>query len=136
LYDSLELKEEHPVLKYYQSRVEVSTEQEKYYDRTRLPVFSLFGVLQSRGSGFGDTYSTLYPDDYTHNYWTGIKPATSNYLLGVGVTWNLTSLSRVRQQVIAQESTSKGLQNEYELVDQQIKAQLGTGRSKNEKCCG
>jgi outer membrane protein TolC len=49
LYDTLGLKEEHPVLKYFQSRVEVSTEQEKYYDRTKLPVVSLFGVVQSRG---------------------------------------------------------------------------------------
>jgi len=130
LYDSLGLKEEHPVLKYYQSRVEVSTEQEKYYERTKLPVVSMFGVLQSRGSGFGDTYSTLYPDDYTHKYWTGVKPGSSNYLVGVGVTWNLTSLSRVRQQVLAQESTSKGLQDEYELVNQQIKAQLSLADQK------
>jgi outer membrane protein TolC len=50
--------------------------------------------------------------------------------VGVGVTWNLTGLSRVRQQVIAQESTSKGLQNEYELVNQQIKAQLSLADQK------
>jgi len=130
LYDSLSLKEEHPVLKYYQSRVDVSREQEKYYDRSKLPVFSLFGVLQSRGSGFGDTYSTIYPDDYSHNYWTGVKPASSNYLLGIGITWNLTDISRIRQQVNAQESTSKGLQNEYELVNQQIRAQLALSDQK------
>ncbi len=130
LYDSPGLKDEHPVLKYYQSRVEVSEAQAKYYDRTKLPVFSLFGVIQSRGSGFGDTYSTIYPDDYSHAYWSGIKPTSSNYLVGVGVTWNLTSLSQVRHQVNAQESTSKGLQNEYELVSQQIKAQLALSDQK------
>ena len=131
LYDSLQLKEEeHPVLKYYQSRIDVSRQQEKYYDRFKYPVFSLFGVIQSRGSGFGDNYSTLYPNDYTHNYWSGIKPARSNYLVGMGVTWNLTSLIRVRQQVFAQEWTSKGLQNEYEVVNQQIKAQLALADQK------
>jgi outer membrane protein TolC len=130
LYDSLALKEEHPILKYYQSRVDVSREQEKYYDRSKFPVFSLFGVIQSRGSGFGDNYSVPYPDDYTHEYWAGIKPASSNYLVGIGVTWNLTGILRIRQQVIAQESTSKGLQNEYELVNQQIKAQLALADQK------
>jgi outer membrane protein len=79
--------------------------------------------LQSRGSGFGEKYSTLNPNDYSKSYWSGIKPTNSNYLIGVGVTWNLTSLMRIHQQVISQEWTSKGLENEYEVVDQQIKAQ-------------
>ncbi len=130
LYDSLAMNEEHPLLKFYHSRVDVSREQEKYYDRTKLPVFSLFGVIQSRGSGFGDTYSSLNPDDYSHEYWTGIKPTSSNYLVGVGVTWNLTNLSRVRYQVETQESTSEGLRNEYELVSQQVKAQIALSEQK------
>jgi len=124
LYDSLMVREvEHPVLKFYQSRINVSRQQEKYYDRFKYPVVSLFGVLQSRGSGFGEKYSTLNPNDYSKSYWSGIKPTNSNYLIGVGVTWNLTSLMRIHQQVISQEWTSKGLENEYEVVDQQIKAQ-------------
>ena len=120
----------HPVLKFYQSRIDVSRQQEKYFDRFKYPVFSLVGVLQSRGSGFESNYSQIYPDAFSHNYWTGVKPTNSNYLLGVGVVWNLTNPIRVRQQVEAQEWTSKGLQNEYELVSQQIKTQLSLADQK------
>ena len=125
LYDSSTHKEdEHPVLQFYQSRINVSREQEKYYNRFKYPVFSLIGVVQSRGSGFSNTYSELYPNAFTHDYWSAVQPARSNYLIGMGVTWNLTSPIRVRQQVAAQQWTSKGLQNEYEVINQQIKAQL------------
>ena len=125
LYDSSQVKEEdHPLLKYYQSRIDVSRRLEKYYDRYKYPVFSLSLIMQGRGSGFGNDYGSLYPQSYTHNYWSGIDPTRSNYLVGMGVTWSLTSILRVRQQVLAQQWNSKGLENEYEVVDQQIKTQL------------
>jgi len=114
----------HPVLKYYQSRVNVSRYQERYFGRFKYPVFTLFGVLQGRGSGFDDNYSIINPDAYSHNYWTGVTPTRQNYLLGVAATWNLTSPLRVRHQVAAQRWRSEGLQNEYELINQQVKAQL------------
>ena len=122
--------DQHPVLKYYQSRINVSQQQEKYFDRFKYPVFSFVGVLQSRGSGFESNYSQVFPENFTHSYWNGVKPASSNYLLGIGVTWNLTNPIRVRQQVTAQEWTSRGLQNEYELVSQQIKTQLALADQK------
>ena len=124
MYDSAAQAKEHPLLKYYQSRIDVSRQQEKYYDRFKYPVVSLFGVMQSRGSGFGDNYSVLNPKDYTHNYWSGVQPATGNYVVGVGIAWNVTNLMRVHQQVAAQQFTSKGLASEYEVVSQQIKTQL------------
>jgi outer membrane protein TolC len=123
-YDSAAQMKEHPLLKYYQSRIDVSIQQEKYYDRFKYPVVSLFGVIQSRGTGFGENYSLLYPNDYTHNYWSGVQPARGNYVVGMGISWNVTSLLRVHQQVAAQQFTSKGLANEYEVVSQQIKVQL------------
>lgn len=124
LKDSIAPAKEHPLLEYYQSRIDISRQQEKYYDRFKYPVVSLFGVIQSRGSGFGDTYSMLNPKDYTHNYWDGVKPDRSNYLLGMGLAWNLTGILRVRQQVAAQQWNSKGLEEEYEVVSQQIQSQL------------
>jgi outer membrane protein TolC len=131
LYDSVQNNEAtHPVLKFYQSRIDVSRQQEKYFDRFKYPVFSLVGVLQSRGSGFESDYSQIYPNNYTHNYWNGVKPTNNNYLLGIGVVWNLTNPIRVRDQVAAQEWTSKGLQNEYELVSEQIKTQLALADQK------
>jgi outer membrane protein TolC len=122
--------DQHPVLKFYQSRINVSLQQEKYFDRFKYPVFSLVGVLQSRGTGFDAGYSQLNPDDFTHSYWNGVKPSNSNYLFGIGVTWNLTNPIRISHQVAAQEWTSKGLQNEYELVSQQIRVQLALADQK------
>jgi len=131
LYVSVpENEEKHPILKFYQSRIDVSRQQEKYFDRFKYPVFSLVGVIQSRGSGFDPNYSQVFPDNFTHSYWDGVKPTNSNYLLGIGVTWNLTNPIRVRKQVTAQEWTSKGLQSEYELVSQQIKTQLALADQK------
>ena len=131
LSDSIPTSEDqHPVLKFYQSRINVSKQQEKYIDRFKYPVFSFVGVMQSRGSGFNSNYSQLNPDAFNHDYWNGVKPSNSNYLLGVGVVWNLTNPIRVHQQVTAQEWTSRGLQNEYELVSEQIKTQLALADEK------
>jgi outer membrane protein TolC len=131
LYDSVSMNEDqHPVLKFYKSRIDVSRQQEKYIDRFKYPVFSLVGVMQSRGSGFNSNYSQINPDAFTHDYWNGVKPTNSNYLLGIGLVWNLTNPIRVHQQVTAQEWTSRGLQNEYELVSQQLKVQTALADQK------
>jgi outer membrane protein TolC len=125
------LKEDaHPILRYYQSRINVSREQEKYYDRFKYPVFTLFGVIQGRGSGFHYDYSPVNQDAFTHNYWSGVQPTRSNYLVGVGMFWNITSVPRIRQQVLAQQWASEGLASEYDLADQQIKAQLALADQK------
>lgn len=112
----------HPVLQYYQNRINISTEREKYLHTFNYPTFSLFNIFQSRGSGF-NSY-TLNQALYTQNYFSGVNPTRSNYLLGIGVSWNLTSPLRVHEQVRAQQFTSEGLKNEYELVNQQLSAQL------------
>ncbi|SFE41143.1 Outer membrane protein TolC [Chitinophaga sp. CF118] len=122
LLDSASLQD-HPLLKYYKSRINLSDEQAKYYHTLNFPSFSLFGVMQTRGSGFSSSYATDQTA-YTKNYWDGIKPNRSNYLVGVGVTWNITTPLRVSHQVKSQRYISKGLQDEYDLVQQQLNAQL------------
>lgn len=123
-YDSAQLLQNHPVLQYYQNRITLSDEKAKYYHTFNYPTFSAFGIVQGRGSGFDYNYGTANPNAYTHNYFTGVNPATGNYLLGVGVFWNITSPLRVKHQVLAQQFISKGLQEEYSLVDKQLKNQL------------
>lgn len=121
---------EHPLLKFYQQRINVSNEQASYLKTFNYPTFSLFGVLQDRGSGFDNTYGSGAPDAYTGNYLKGVGFGRGNYLLGVGVTWNLTSPLRVHQQVMAQQYTSQGLQEEYGLIDKQLAAQLALSATK------
>ncbi|WP_346317542.1 TolC family protein [Chitinophaga sp. YIM B06452] len=113
----------HPVLQFYQSRIALSREQEKYIRTLNFPAFSFFSVMQTRASGFSSAYAQDQTA-FTHDYWEGIKPNRSNYLLGVGVTWNLTSPLRVKQQSAAQRFTSQALENEMTVVDQQLKAQM------------
>jgi outer membrane protein TolC len=114
---------DHPLLKYYANRVALSNQQAKYFQTLSYPVFSAFGVFQTRGSGFNSNYAQDQ-GSYTQSYYEGIKPVRSNYLIGLGVVWNLTSVLRVRHQVLSQKFVSNALQNEYELVSQQIKNQL------------
>ncbi|WP_126244764.1 TolC family protein [Chitinophaga rhizosphaerae] len=119
----------HPVLQFYQSRIQLSREQEKYIRTLQYPAFSVFSIIQTRGSGFRAEYITDHTA-FTHNYWDGVKPTRTNYLLGLGVTWNLTNILRVNKQLGAQAYTSKALQNEMEVVDQQLKAQLSLADAK------
>ena len=112
----------HPQLEWYKSRIEVSNQQARLIKTQYFPSFSLVGILQTRGSGFGSGYAQDQAD-YTHRYWQGIKPTRTNYLIGLGVTWNITQPYRLSQQLRSQQLISKGLQEEYDLAAQQISAQ-------------
>jgi outer membrane protein TolC len=113
----------HPSLEYYKSRILLSDQMVKY-DRTfYYPTFSLVGIYQEHGSGFGGTYAQN-PGDFTHNFYDGVKPVQANYLFGLGVTWNFTQLSRISRQVRAQRFISNGLKDEYDQARQQLAAQL------------
>ena len=114
----------HPILKFYHDRIGLSNSLESYYRRFNYPTFTMFGILQGRGSGFDYDYGQQNTNGYTHNYWQGIGIQRSNYLLGIGVVWNLTSPLRVHQQVLSQKFTSEGLQEEYDQAERQFKTQL------------
>jgi len=120
VHDSLQ---SHPLLKYYENRIRLSDAQASYYHTLNFPAFSLFGVAQTRGSGFRSSYATDQTA-YTKDYWEGVKPGRSNYLVGIGVTWNITTPLRVSHQVKAQKYISQGLKDEYDLVQQQLNAQI------------
>ncbi|WP_244139399.1 TolC family protein [Mucilaginibacter ginkgonis] len=113
----------HPVLQYFQSRVGVSDRQAIYLSKNALPTLSAFGVFQGRGSGFTPGVTSAAPSVYTSNYGAGVDPTRYNYLLGVGVVWNFTSLFRTHYQVQSQRFTSAQLQNEYDLVSQRLQDQ-------------
>jgi outer membrane protein TolC len=119
----------HPILEWYRKRIEVSDARTKYLRKLSLPVFSLFSVFQTRGSGFGANYAQDQTA-FNQNYLKGIEPARSNYLVGIGVTWNLTNPLRVSQQVASQNFISAALRDEFELTNQQLQAQLALSETK------
>ena len=131
IYDSSQAKQDdHPVLKYYRSRIAVSDERAKYYHTFSYPTFSLFGILQGRASGFDYNYGEQNLYAYSHGYWNGVDPTRSNYLFGIGVTWDITTPLRIQQQVAAQQFISRGLKDEYDLANQNITDQLILSDSK------
>jgi outer membrane protein TolC len=124
--------ENHPVLHYYQNRINVSNEQAKYLSTFSYPTFSLFGVYQGRGSGFGNNYA-IDQTEYNSGYGAGANPTRYNYLFGVGLIWNITTPFRVHYQVKSQKFTSAQYRDEYNLVSQQLSDQqmLAETRIKN-----
>jgi outer membrane protein TolC len=123
------LSAQHPVLEYYKSRIAVSEEQTKYYHTLNYPTLSLAGVVQTRGSGFSNSY-TAQQSNYTDNFYQGIKPDRSNYLLAFGITWNLTQPLRIKQQVKAQKLISEGLRDELTLTRLELVTQLNLSDTK------
>ncbi|RYY22288.1 MAG: TolC family protein [Chitinophagaceae bacterium] len=129
LQSPVNTQQDHPILGWYRKRIEVSDAQTKYLRKLSLPVFSMFSVFQTRGSGFGSNYAQDQTA-FNQNYLKGIEPVRSNYLVGIGVTWNLTSPLRVNQQIAAQNFISAALRDELELTNQQLQAQLALSETK------
>ena len=119
----------HPILNYYKSRIAVAGEQGRLYKRQYYPSLSMFGIIQDRASGFSAAY-TQDQTAFTQDYVTGISPTRANYLFGIGLNWNLTTIARNGAQVRSQKYITEALQSEYELADQQLKAQLALSELK------
>ena len=130
---------QHPVLTYLDKRIKASNLEANYLRKEGLPRFSLFGVLQDRGSGYGYNYGPLYPNDYTSKYFQGVSPVRVNYLVGVGLTWNIMEFNRSTSRVKSQSYVSAAFTNEYNqqrtdlsnqsaLADQQVSNALSRYR--------
>ncbi|WP_433764160.1 TolC family protein [Flavobacterium ginsenosidimutans] len=119
----------HPLLQFYKTKIDYSNQQVKLYKRFYYPTMSAFGVLQTRASGFENSYSTDQTA-FSRNYWDGVNPDRTNYLVGVGITWNLTTPFRSSKQVSAQKFVSQALQEEYNQADRELKSQLAFAEDK------
>jgi outer membrane protein TolC len=117
----------HPELKFLAARVKSSDLSAKFISKTSAPRISLFGTLQDRGSGFGAGYDPNFPGSYGQSYLHGIDPVRGNYLVGIGITWNLTDLGRAASRVRSQHYTSDALRNEYNYQENNLSNQLKEG---------
>jgi len=115
---------ENPQVKFYAQRVQQSNALEKYIRRSINPGLNLFGTFQGRGSGFDYNYTPDFTDRYTKSYLDGIKPERYNYLLGIGISWNLISPFKIKQQAKSQSYLSAAYKDEYDLVSARLKDQL------------
>lgn len=122
----------HPLINYYQSRFTQSLEQVKLGRASYYPSINLVGIFQTRASGFSQTYAQDQ-SAYTNSYSTGIKPTISNYLAGVGLIWNLTTIYRTNAQVKALRYSSLAAEAELQLAKDQLKTQSEIADAKLER---
>jgi outer membrane protein TolC len=111
----------HPTKQYFQSRISQSIQQEKLFQKEYYPSFTLFGVYQTRASGFNSVYTTDQTS-FSSKYFDGVNPSRQNYLLGAGLVWNLTSIARSSKKLSFQRFTTKGLEDEFKAIDVELNA--------------
>jgi outer membrane protein TolC len=116
-----------PFLTYLDLRIKSSELSARYLSKTSLPKVMLFGALQDRGSGFGTRYGTDNLSDFNNNYLSGIDPVRSNYLIGIGITWNISDMTRTSSRVKSQHYISDALTSEYHYQENNLTNQLEEG---------
>lgn len=123
----------HPVLTYYEKSLEINDAQVRYLRSLQYPTLSVFSVFQGKGSGFKPTYGNASLSAFSHSYSNGVNPTVSNYLIGVGLIWNISSLVRTGRLIDAQRYEGAALKNSYDQVQNQLDNQLilSTSRIKN-----
>lgn len=116
--------EQNPQVKFFQTRIDESNVMAGVIKKSILPGVNLFGVIQTRGSGFDYNYTAANNYKYTTGYFDGIKPARTNYITGVSLGWNIISPLKVKHQARAQQFITDAYKNEYDQVTAQLKSQL------------
>jgi outer membrane protein TolC len=116
--------EQNPQAKFYQTRINESNVAAAYLKKSIMPGVNLFGIFQTRGSGFDYNYTAANNYKYSSGYFEGIKPVRYNYVTGVALAWDIISPLKIKQRVTAQKFISDAYKNEYDQVTTQLKNQL------------
>jgi outer membrane protein TolC len=112
----------HPTITFYRSLVNRSEEELKLSRKLYFPSVNLVGVFQTRASSFESQYAQDQ-SAFTTNYSNGIVPTRSNYLVGVGLIWNLTAITRTNAQVRSLNYRNMAARAELDLASQQVATQ-------------
>lgn len=114
----------HPILDALDKQFEYYTLSGEAQKRSSLPSVHLLGGYAYRGTGIGSngTVSGEWKD--------GFSNTTNNFLAGIGITWNLTSLHTNRmkgEQLFKEAESIKLLHSQYE---QAMQADLSASQAK------
>jgi outer membrane protein TolC len=115
---------DNPQSKFYEARINQAQRAAIAARRSMMPGLTLFGIYQSRASGFDFNYTPQFPERFSQSYLDGVSPSRHNYVAGFSIFWNLLSPLRVKQQARAQEFVAEGFRNEYNLVNTQLQNQV------------
>ncbi|MGL4907846.1 MAG: TolC family protein [Bacteroidales bacterium] len=113
----------HPALRTKEVSIEMSEHQQKIFLAQALPKVQLVGSVAGRGSGFQPNYSTNQ-QAFSSSYTDGVGIHRANYVVGIGLSWNITSFAKNRYKSTAQHYTTQSLQQERDLVEQELQARL------------
>ncbi|SFI78031.1 TolC family protein [Myroides guanonis] len=114
----------HPILESLDNQSEYYSLSGKVLKRESLPSINLMGGYAYRGTG-------INPDGTVSNAWKdGFGNTTNNYLVGIGITWNITNLrtNNLKGEALIKEAESaKLLHTQYK---QAMQADLSASQAK------
>ncbi|WP_239016369.1 TolC family protein [Sphingobacterium corticibacter] len=114
----------HPILGALDKQSAYYTLSGEAQKRSSLPSINLLGGYAYRGTG-------ISPGGMVSGAWKdGFSNTTNNFLAGIGITWNLTSLHSNRakvEQLFKEAETTKLLQSQYQ---QAMQADLSASQAK------
>lgn len=103
--------EAHPFLQMLAQDVKYNYSLEKETEKSLLPSLSLLGGLATKGSGISNT-------GVNNNLDAGFQNMNNNYLVGLGLTWNISNLSvgAMRKKQLNQETSASQYRYEAEKI--------------------
>lgn len=96
---------QNPVLKIYNSQIDLLRSRAVAIKKSYYPSIILNASTWARGSGVSKS-----TDSYSSKLVDGIGYQVANYLVGIGVSWNLSHFYRIRHQVSAENQRAEQFQ--------------------------
>ncbi|MGL5981470.1 MAG: TolC family protein [Phocaeicola sp.] len=110
---------EHPALRSQDAAIEESRIQTKFYKADGLPKLNVVGSVAARGSGFKYNYAQDRKN-LSSSYLDGVGIDRSNYLVGVNLSWSVTSLFKNRSLSRAERKRTEALIQQRSLASRQL----------------
>ncbi|NIG56217.1 TolC family protein [Chitinophaga sp. Cy-1792] len=113
----------HPLLQYYNAQYLNQLANAQVTRKSNLPKVSLMAAGWMRGS------SGEYNDYFNKNLWSGLGYSRSNYLVGLGITYNLTDIKHTRERVAVQQYKAQAAEQEMETARTRLQQSLDQAQS-------
>lgn len=121
---------QHPILQYYRSLYQNSLQKAQLVKKSFYPTISLQGAVWGRGS-------SVSASDEFRALGKGLGLERGNYLVGVGITYDLFDIKRRQLQIRTQEAVTHYADQQYKekqlllnLNESKLNARLGTMKQK------
>ncbi|MGL5894731.1 MAG: TolC family protein [Bacteroidales bacterium] len=109
----------HPALRTQDAHILESHSQTRAFNGDALPKINLVASLAGRGSGFMHNYAQD-KSMISSSYLDGVGIDRGNYLVGINLSWSITSLFKNRALSRAQKQRTLSLNHHRELTNQQL----------------